>query len=314
METSLNNFHFANHSQKQQKAVTFLMLSTVISVLMICHKNHASASARTVLPVRRPERICRTSHTKEPWAWFTHCFLHREALISKSVVPEVQKVLDKMIKMINYIKSRLLQSRLFSALCSAMKDTRNSYYTRKWDGYLEGRCSQGSVKLGKSSKLFSCLKILSWLPCLVMRAGAVKDKWWINSVIWKCWQGYENLIGGKDPTLAWQVDSPPWQCPCAWCVKSLQVPGQEIGYKNGPSTSFIWLSPLRFLALSKIKKCRKGTKICWHSWHPMHCDIIARYSGKRFSRLFPAVAPLFHKVHSFIRRVFWRRQRPLVHK
>jgi hypothetical protein len=44
---------------------------------------------------------------------FTHCFVHGEALILKSVVPEVQKVLDKMI---NYIKSRPLQLRLFSAL------------------------------------------------------------------------------------------------------------------------------------------------------------------------------------------------------
>jgi hypothetical protein len=47
---------------------------------------------------------------------FTHCFVHGEALILKSVVPEVQKVLDEMIKMINYIKSRPLQLRLFSAL------------------------------------------------------------------------------------------------------------------------------------------------------------------------------------------------------
>jgi hypothetical protein len=40
---------------------------------------------------------------------FKHCFLHREALISKSVVPEALKVLDEKIK------SRLLESRLFSA-------------------------------------------------------------------------------------------------------------------------------------------------------------------------------------------------------
>jgi hypothetical protein len=55
-----------------------------------------------------------------PGIVFTRCFLHREALIPKSVVPEVQKVLDEMIKVANYIKSRPLQSRLFSALCSVM--------------------------------------------------------------------------------------------------------------------------------------------------------------------------------------------------
>jgi hypothetical protein len=31
-----------------------------------------------------------------------------------------------------------------------------------------------------------------------------------------CWEE-------KTQTLAWQVDSPPWQCPCAWCIKSLRV-------------------------------------------------------------------------------------------
>jgi hypothetical protein len=33
-------------------------------------------------------------------------------------------------------------------------------------------------------------------------------------------------------------------------------------------------------------------------------NMTTRYSGTRFSRLFPAVAPSSHKVHSFIRRVF----------
>ena len=58
---------------------------------------------------------------KNPVIVFTHCFLHREALISKSVVPELQKVLDETIKIVNYIKSRPLKSRLFSTLCSAME-------------------------------------------------------------------------------------------------------------------------------------------------------------------------------------------------
>jgi hypothetical protein len=58
---------------------------------------------------------------KNPGIVFTQCFLHIKALISKLVVPELQKVVDEMIKMINYIKSRPLQSRLFPALCYAME-------------------------------------------------------------------------------------------------------------------------------------------------------------------------------------------------
>jgi hypothetical protein len=54
---------------------------------------------------------------------FTHDFLHREILISESVVPDVQKVLDETIEMVNYeyIKSGPLQWWLFSALSSAME-------------------------------------------------------------------------------------------------------------------------------------------------------------------------------------------------
>lgn len=51
---------------------------------------------------------------------FTHCFLHREALVAKSLVPELNDVLQTVIKMVNFIKSRPLKSRLFGMLCSAM--------------------------------------------------------------------------------------------------------------------------------------------------------------------------------------------------
>jgi len=75
------------------------------------------------------------------------------------------------------------------------------------------------------------------------------------------------------------------------------------------------LAPCDFLALSKIKKCPEGTKICRPFWHPTQREkVTVRYCGKWFSRLFPAVAPLSHKVHSFTRQVFRRQQQLLVHK
>lgn len=50
----------------------------------------------------------------------THCFLHREALVEKTIGPQLKSVLDDVIKMVNYIKMRPLKSRLFSLLCEAM--------------------------------------------------------------------------------------------------------------------------------------------------------------------------------------------------
>lgn len=52
---------------------------------------------------------------------FTHCFLHREALVTKYLPSELKIVLEQCVKMVNYIKSRPLKSRLFSNLCQAME-------------------------------------------------------------------------------------------------------------------------------------------------------------------------------------------------
>ena len=48
----------------------------------------------------------------------------------------------------------------------------------------------------------------------------------------------------------------------------------------------------RVITGDEIKKCPEGTKICWPFWLPTQLEnFTARYSGKRFSRLFLAVAP-----------------------
>jgi len=47
--------------------------------------------------------------------------LHREVLVTKYLPSELKIVLEQCVKMINYIKSRLLKSRLFSKLCQAME-------------------------------------------------------------------------------------------------------------------------------------------------------------------------------------------------
>jgi hypothetical protein len=75
METPLNNFDFANHSQKQQKAKTVLMLSTVISVFTICHGNHASESPSMLGSLKG---FIVLAKQKSFGIVFTHCFLHKE--------------------------------------------------------------------------------------------------------------------------------------------------------------------------------------------------------------------------------------------
>ncbi|KAM4808386.1 zinc finger BED domain-containing protein 5-like [Rhinophrynus dorsalis] len=50
----------------------------------------------------------------------THCFLHREALVAQTIGNDLKKVMDKVVQMVNYIKSRPLKSRLFAHICEEM--------------------------------------------------------------------------------------------------------------------------------------------------------------------------------------------------
>jgi zinc finger BED domain-containing protein 5/7/8/9 len=51
---------------------------------------------------------------------WTHCFLHRETLAAKSMVPNLKKFLDAAVQTVNIIKSSEKNFRLFSALCEEM--------------------------------------------------------------------------------------------------------------------------------------------------------------------------------------------------
>ena len=51
---------------------------------------------------------------------FTHCIIHRENLASKTLDQQLKCVLDSAVKIVNYIKSRPLQTRLFTILCVEM--------------------------------------------------------------------------------------------------------------------------------------------------------------------------------------------------
>ncbi|KAL1276972.1 hypothetical protein QQF64_023645 [Cirrhinus molitorella] len=55
-----------------------------------------------------------------PLLTHVHCCIHREALAGKRMPVDLKTVLDDAVRMVNYIKSRPLQARLFSLLCEEM--------------------------------------------------------------------------------------------------------------------------------------------------------------------------------------------------
>lgn len=50
----------------------------------------------------------------------THCIIHRETLASKDLSPNLNEVLQTVVKTVNLIKAQPLQSRLFKVLCEEM--------------------------------------------------------------------------------------------------------------------------------------------------------------------------------------------------
>ena len=56
----------------------------------------------------------------------SHCVLHRHALVGKKIPDELKNVLDNAVKIVNFIKSRPLQSRLFKINCEDMNSQHES--------------------------------------------------------------------------------------------------------------------------------------------------------------------------------------------
>ena len=56
-----------------------------------------------------------------PDATWVHCSIHREPLAAKGIPDSLKDILDTTLKMVNFVKARPLNSRVFSALlCNDM--------------------------------------------------------------------------------------------------------------------------------------------------------------------------------------------------
>lgn len=55
-----------------------------------------------------------------PRVKWTHCCIHRQSLASKPLPPDLRKVLDEAVKIVNFIKAKPTNSRLFKLLCEGM--------------------------------------------------------------------------------------------------------------------------------------------------------------------------------------------------
>jgi hypothetical protein len=58
---------------------------------------------------------------KNPDVTSTHCFLHREVLVSKTIGEDLKQVLDVAVNMVSFIEQRPLKSCMFAKLCENMQ-------------------------------------------------------------------------------------------------------------------------------------------------------------------------------------------------
>ena len=66
---------------------------------------------------------------------FTHCMIHREALVAKKISPDLNAVVQDAVQIINFIKSRALNTRIFANLFGEMESefkTLLLHYEARW--------------------------------------------------------------------------------------------------------------------------------------------------------------------------------------
>ena len=80
----------------------------------VCTDGAASMTGKNIGFQSKVKSATNTSIT------FTHCMIHGEALVAKKMFTDLHEVLSIAIKIINYIKSNVLNSRLFRNLCQDM--------------------------------------------------------------------------------------------------------------------------------------------------------------------------------------------------
>lgn len=85
----------------------------------------------------------------------SHCVLHRHALVAKKMSYELKTVLDQAVQIVNYVKSRPLQSRLFKKVCEDIGSQHQSLFLHTQVRWLSrGRVLLRLFELRNELKIF----------------------------------------------------------------------------------------------------------------------------------------------------------------
>jgi hypothetical protein len=71
---------------------------------------------------------------------YTYHIIHNEALVDKKIDPELNKVLQDTVTLVNFIRGQELNSRLLSKQCKAWDPIMTNSFMQKSVGCVDGKC------------------------------------------------------------------------------------------------------------------------------------------------------------------------------
>ena len=70
--------------------------------------------------VGRTKGFVNRVNERNPDVIVTHCFLHRETFVAKTISADLASVLDDFVHLVNFVKAQPVKSRIFESLCEEM--------------------------------------------------------------------------------------------------------------------------------------------------------------------------------------------------
>ena len=149
----------------------------------------------------------------------THCFLHREVLVSKSIGNDLKQVLDITVNMVNFIKQRPLKSGMFARLCENMQKDHVTLLPHTEARWLSrGKVLSRVFELRQELLLFfkennkasfcECLESTNWQMKLAYLADIYQH---LNNLNTSMQGAKENILTSTDKLLAFKNKLSVWK-------------------------------------------------------------------------------------------------------
>ena len=166
----------------------------------------------------------------------THCFLHREVLMAKTLGTKLKEVFDQVVEMVNFIKTRPVKARVFELLCENMdsQHTRLLLHTEvRW-------LSRGRV-LCRVLELHQELLAFFEKENKSKFCGLLKNEFWVsklryltdmfqhfNNLNLSMQNGNENLLSSTDKIKAFQKKLAIWKRKAgSGCLEMFPLVGKD---------------------------------------------------------------------------------------